>query len=68
MFRDIISLDHSSFLPLRFIFDTIVYTHKILRWSKTSKQPLVPETGFFQNVRQNAMALSLSRNEGNEYQ
>ena len=41
VFRDIISLEQTIFLPLRFILDNIVITQETLHWTKTSKQPTV---------------------------
>lgn len=39
--RDVISLEQTAFLQLRFILDNIVLTQESLHWAKTSKQPTV---------------------------
>lgn len=39
--RDVISLEQTTFLPLRFILDDIVLTQESLHWAKASKQPTV---------------------------
>ena len=41
MLRDVISLDQTAFLPLRFILDNIVLTQETLHWARTSKQPTI---------------------------
>jgi hypothetical protein len=38
---EIISLDQSAFLPLRFIFDNILLTHETIDWAEYSGQPLI---------------------------
>lgn len=41
MFRDVISLEQTAFLPLRFILDNIVLTQETLHWAKASKRPSI---------------------------
>jgi hypothetical protein len=41
MLMEIISLDQSAFLPMRFILDNILLTHETIEWAEYSNQPLI---------------------------
>jgi hypothetical protein len=41
MLRYVISLEQTTFLPLRFILDNIVLTQETINWASTSRQPSI---------------------------
>lgn len=41
LLMDVINIEQTTFLPLRFILDKIVLTHETLQWAKKSIQPTI---------------------------
>lgn len=39
--NEVISVDQMAFLPLRYIIDNVLLTHKTVQWAKQTKQDLV---------------------------
>jgi len=50
LLKDVISLDQSAFLPLRYILDNVLLQYETIDWAKLKPEPHLPKTGLYQSL------------------